>query len=98
MSSDRALGRAEPRSAGTRLTRRIRQAWPEDRDFRILAIDGGGICGIYPAAVLAGLEARFLGGASVADYFDLIAGTSTGGTIPLGFRPGLPPHAAFGLH
>jgi len=89
MPGERERGRAEPRSAGARVTRRIRQAWPKDRDFRILAIDGGGICGIYPAAVLAGLEARFLGGASVADYFDLIAGTSTGGIIALGLGAGL---------
>lgn len=77
------------RSAGTLQHRRIRQAWPKDRNFRILSIDGGGIRGIYPAAFLAGLEDRYLGGASVAKHFDLIAGTSTGGIIAIGLAAGL---------
>ncbi len=63
--------------------------WPEDRDFRILSIDGGGIRGIFPAAFLAGLEERYLDGASVSSYFDLITGTSTGGIIALGLGSGL---------
>src|SRR6185437_143558 len=81
--------RPEPRSAGSRTTRRVPLAWDEGRDFRILAIDGGGIRGIFPAAVLAGLEERYLGGQSIAGYFDLIAGTSTGGIIALGLAAGL---------
>lgn len=77
------------RSAGALECRRVPLAWPKDRDFRILSIDGGGIRGIYPAAFLAGLEERYLGGASVAQYFDLIAGTSTGGIIAIGLAAGL---------
>lgn len=77
------------RSSGTLRQRRVPLPWPEDRDFRILSIDGGGIRGIYPATFLAGLEARYLGGASVAQYFDLIAGTSTGGIIAIGLAAGL---------
>jgi patatin-like phospholipase/acyl hydrolase len=46
---------------------------------KILAIDGGGIRGIIPAIVLAELEHRT--GRAVADLFDLIAGTSTGGIL-----------------
>src|SRR6266436_5462628 len=80
---------AEPRSAGSRAARRIPLDWDKDRNFRILAIDGGGIRGIFPAAVLAGLEERYLGGRSIAGYFDLIAGTSTGGIIALGLAGGL---------
>jgi uncharacterized protein len=80
--------RPEPRSAGSRTTRRVPLGWDEDRDFRILAIDGGGIRGIFPAAALAGLEESYLGGGSIADYFDLIAGTSTGGIIALGLAAG----------
>ncbi|HEY1260488.1 MAG TPA: CBASS cGAMP-activated phospholipase [Stellaceae bacterium] len=54
-----------------------------------MSIDGGGIRGIFPAAVLAGLEEQFLGGSSIAGYFDLIAGTSTGGILALGLGAGL---------
>ena len=86
MRSDRM---PEPRSAGSRTSRRIPQSWPADRDFRILAIDGGGIRGVFPASVLAGLEERYLGGRSIAECFDLIAGTSTGGIIALGLAAGL---------
>jgi Patatin-like phospholipase len=84
-----ASDRSAPRSAGILLSRRSRLPWPADREFRILSIDGGGIRGIFPAAVLAGLEERFLGGNSVAGYFDLIAGTSTGGILALGLGAGL---------
>lgn len=80
---------SEPRSAGSRSARRIPLDWDKDRNFRILALDGGGIRGIFPAAVLAGLEERYLGGRSIAGYFDLIAGTSTGGIIALGLAAGL---------
>jgi patatin-like phospholipase/acyl hydrolase len=86
------LGPGEPRSAGAIPQRRIPQAWPKDRRFRILSIDGGGIRGIFPAAVLAGLERHHTGGRSIASYFDLIAGTSTGGILALGLGAGL--HAA----
>ncbi|XP_042518308.1 patatin-like protein 2 [Macadamia integrifolia] len=51
----------------------------------ILSIDGGGVRGIIPATILAFLESELqkLDGeqARIADYFDLIAGTSTGGLI-----------------
>lgn len=50
--------------------------------FRVLSIDGGGIRGIIPALVLADLEQRT--GRRVADMFDLVAGTSTGGILALG--------------
>lgn len=51
-----------PRSDGTIQQQRIPQGWPEGRPSRILSIDGGGICGILPAAILAELERRYLGG------------------------------------
>lgn len=82
-------GVPERRSARTRRSRRPQLPWPADREFRILSIDGGGIRGIFPAAVLADLEARFLGGASIAGCFDLTAGTSTGGILALGLGAGL---------
>ena len=55
--------------------------------FRILALDGGGIRGIIPAVLLAELERRTR--RPIAELFDLIAGTSTGGILALGLvRPG----------
>jgi hypothetical protein len=54
---------------------------------RILTIDGGGIKGVFPAAFLAAIEDEI--GAPIADYFDLIAGTSTGGIIAIGLGLGL---------
>jgi patatin-like phospholipase/acyl hydrolase len=54
--------------------------------FRILSIDGGGIRGILPGQILVELEKRlqqYSGDPQkrIADYFDLIAGTSTGGIL-----------------
>ncbi|HEY7302251.1 MAG TPA: CBASS cGAMP-activated phospholipase [Xanthobacteraceae bacterium] len=77
------------RSDGTIQRRRNPLPWPNDRPFRILTIDGGGICGILPAAVLAELERRFLGGRSISGFFDMIAGTSTGGIIALALGAGI---------
>ncbi len=54
---------------------------------RILAIDGGGIKGVFPVSVLATVEDSI--GDNVANYFDLIVGTSTGGIIALGLGLGL---------
>lgn len=76
------------RSQGTIFHRRDQLEWPAD-DLRILSIDGGGIKGILPAAVLAECERRFLKGGSAASYFDMIAGTSTGGIIALGMAAGM---------
>jgi patatin-like phospholipase/acyl hydrolase len=56
--------------------------------FRILSIDGGGIKGVFPAAFLAHIETT-LAGAPVSSFFDLIAGTSTGGIIALALGLGL---------
>src|SRR5206468_8707595 len=63
--------------------------WPKDRPFRILSLDGGGIRGIFTAALLAELEQRHLAGQSIATCFDLIAGTSTGGILALGLSAGI---------
>ena len=59
---------------------------PQPAKVRILAIDGGGIRGLIPALVLARLEellAARPGAPTLADSFDLMAGTSTGGLIAL---------------
>src|SRR5438874_9720749 len=55
---------------------------------RILSIDGGGIKGVFPVSLLAEIESA-LSLKSVANYFDLIAGTSVGGIIALGLGIGL---------
>jgi patatin-like phospholipase/acyl hydrolase len=53
---------------------------------RILSIDGGGIRGILPGQILIRLEEKLKlldsnPTARLADYFDLMAGTSTGGIL-----------------
>jgi patatin-like phospholipase/acyl hydrolase len=53
---------------------------------RILSIDGGGIRGIIPGQILVTVEEKLKArtgdeNARIADYFDLIAGTSTGGIL-----------------
>ncbi|MBA3677947.1 MAG: patatin-like phospholipase family protein [Sphingosinicella sp.] len=77
------------RSDGTIQPARIKQAWPKNRLFRILSIDGGGIRGVFPAAYLAELERRFLGGQPIGRYFDMVAGTSTGSIIALALADGM---------
>jgi patatin-like phospholipase/acyl hydrolase len=49
--------------------------------FKVLALDGGGIRGIIPALVLADIERRT--GRRIAELFDLVVGTSTGGILAL---------------
>ena len=65
-------------------TRRRPLPWPNDDKFRILSIDGGGIKGVFPAAILTYLEETRLDGQPIGDYFDLVAGTSTGGILSPG--------------
>lgn len=90
--------RSQRRSAGVLKHRRVRLPWHENRDFRILSIDGGGIRGLFPAALLAGLEGRYLNGSPIGAHFDLIAGTSTGGVIALGLGAGLRAAQLFELY
>ena len=60
---------------------------------RILSIDGGGIRGIIPAEVLLSLEKIIQNktgdcSAIIGDYFDFVAGTSTGGIMTLAVLAG----------
>ena len=57
--------------------------------FQILSLDGGGLKGLFSAAVLAELESDLK--TSIADHCDLIVGTSTGGLIALALGAGLRP-------
>lgn len=65
----------------------------ENRKFKILSIDGGGIRGIIPAKILSYLEEEAIKKdgeeARLCDYFDLICGTSTGGIIAIGIALGM---------
>ena len=59
---------------------------PEPKFFRILSIDGGGLKGLIPAKILTVLEAKLKKAMNdpdtrIADSFDLVAGTSTGGIL-----------------
>ena len=61
------------------------------KTFNVLSIDGGGIRGIIPAMILAEIERRVASiegedreFVPIAERFDLIAGTSTGGLLALG--------------
>jgi patatin-like phospholipase/acyl hydrolase len=55
------------------------------KPMRILSVDGGGIRGLIPASVLVEVESMLQAEAGpdarLADHFDLMAGTSTGGLI-----------------
>ncbi|CAL4986537.1 unnamed protein product [Urochloa decumbens] len=57
----------------------------QGRLITVLSIDGGGIRGLIPATIISCLEAKLqeLDGpdARIADYFDVIAGTSTGALL-----------------
>jgi uncharacterized protein len=55
--------------------------------FRILCLDGGGIKGVFTAAVLARIEDQTK--KRIINYFDLICGTSTGGILAIGLSMGL---------
>ncbi|MEO1390930.1 MAG: CBASS cGAMP-activated phospholipase [Cyanobacteria bacterium J06634_6] len=60
----------------------------ESKTFKVLSIDGGGIKGLYSSRILENFEKRF--DCHIADYFDLICGTSTGGLIALAISLKLP--------
>lgn len=64
---------------------------------KILSIDGGGIKGVFPASFLASLEEQIPGG-SIWEYFDLIAGTSTGGIIALALGLGFSPREILSMY
>ena len=56
--------------------------------IKILSIDGGGIRGIIAAIILSIIEEKT--GKPIAELFDVIAGTSTGGLLALGLTKPLP--------
>ena len=64
--------------------------------LQVLALDGGGLRGIFTAATLAAWEEDF--GTSIADHFDLIVGTSTGGIIALALGLGMSPAEVLSIY
>lgn len=60
----------------------------EDKVFKILAIDGGGVKGLYSSTILEHLERKYEG--HISDYFDMLCGTSTGGLIALALSLKIP--------
>lgn len=73
-----------------------RESAPEKGRFQVLALDGGGLRGIFGAAALDQLEADF--DTSILEHFDLIAGTSTGGLIALALAAGRSPGEILDLY
>lgn len=67
-----------------------------EKTYRILSLDGGGIRGVFSVAFLARLEEHI--GQPIGSYFDLIAGTSTGGIIAIGLGLGLPANEILRLY
>jgi len=63
--------------------------------YRILALDGGGIRGLYTAVLLSRLSEEIPG---FLDRVDLLAGTSTGGILALGLAKGMPCQAMINLY
>lgn len=59
-----------------------------EHNFKILSIDGGGIKGLYTAIVLAKIEEKF--NCRIAEYFDMLCGTSTGGLLALALSRKIP--------
>jgi patatin-like phospholipase/acyl hydrolase len=74
----------------------------ENKHFKILSIDGGGIRGIYPAMYLSELEAKLKAEGNekwqIYQNFDLICGTSTGGIIAIALALGIPAIEIYNLY
>lgn len=72
------------RKANSRRAPRVKLPWPKGQSFKILSLDGGGIRGLYTACLLQKVEQNLCKGKDLGGYFDLLAGTSTGGIIAVG--------------
>ena len=74
----------------------------QQKPFKILSIDGGGIRGVFPAMFLSKLEARLKETGNektqIFQHFDLICGTSTGGIIAIALALGIPAHDIYKLY
>lgn len=74
----------------------------EQKPFKILSIDGGGIRGVFPAMFLTDLEAKLKADGKtnwqIYQNFDLICGTSTGGIIAIALALGIPAKEIYELY
>jgi hypothetical protein len=80
------------RAAGRRIDLKVRLARNGPR--KLLAIDGGGIRGVVSLRILKRIEQLLIEASGsqdyrLADYFDYVAGTSTGGIIAAGISIGM---------
>lgn len=66
------------------------------RKIKVLQIDGGGIKGIIPAAVLQKIERET--GKSCWEQFDMMSGTSTGSILSGMLAAGVPARTAYNLY
>jgi uncharacterized protein len=73
------------------LWKSLRGRYQEERPHRMLALDGGGIRGLLTLGILEKLEHLVAErtGKKLCEYFDYIAGTSTGAIIAAGLARGL---------
>ena len=65
----------------------LRSRYEQERPRKMLALDGGGIRGVMTLGILKSIEEKV--GSPLCDYFDYIAGTSTGAIIAAGLARGM---------
>jgi hypothetical protein len=75
----------------------------QQRPLRVLALDGGGVRGLYTGVLLrdlSGLLGREAGkdGTDIGRNFELISGTSTGGILACALAAGVPPDRIVDLY
>lgn len=66
------------------------EVFSKTEPVQVLALDGGGLRGLYTASVIKSLESQL--GHSICKHFDIITGTSTGGLIALALGRGIAGH------
>jgi patatin-like phospholipase/acyl hydrolase len=74
----------------------------ENKPFKILSIDGGGIRGVFPAMILTLLENELKNSGrpdwKIRDHFNLICGTSTGGILGIALSLGIPAEEIYKMY